>query len=152
MTEFSTTQSGSVGGASAQPWLTLLRWMLLGLVVWDVAFGCYALAHPNAVGPLAENAPSERVFVRIIGLFWLFMAYVQFVGWRDPLRNLLAVQLAVTLRLPTALLNVVEAAFLFPGPISSVHHHMLIFAGGDLFVWLLGACCLRRLGKRWWAW
>jgi hypothetical protein len=135
----------------AERWLAALRWMLLALALWDAVLGSHALANPTAVGPYPA-LEKDQLYVRIVGLFWLFMAYVQLAGWRDPLRNLAAVQIAVSLRLPTGLLNLAELLVLYPGPFNVARLGILLFAAGDLAVWGLGAYALRRLGRPWWLW
>ncbi|MBI2301248.1 MAG: hypothetical protein HYU66_20260 [Armatimonadetes bacterium] len=140
-----------------EPWvdsprmLRALRWVLVALAVADVALGVHAVVRPYAVGPYASPVLTDRFYVRIIGVFWLFMAYVETLGWRDPKRNLLAVQLAFMLRLPTGLLNLAEYV-LCPPWAGSRHGGHGLFAALDLAIWLIGVGCLRRLGQKWWAW
>lgn len=131
--------------ATRRTW-QVLRWILLGLAIADVAFGIIAIVNPYIAGPYASPLETDRFYVRIIGVFWIFMAYVALLGWRDPVRNLLAVQLTFTLRLPTGLLNLAELILEQP------YWGHAAFGVADLAIWATGVTCLKLVGRRWWAW
>lgn len=136
--------------AGAHQWL---RMLLGALALWDVLWGGLALIHAGALRPpWLTPQPGDLGYIRVLGVFWLFMAYVQALAGSDLVRYRLAAQLAVALRLPTGLLNLYLVFVEYPHPMSGHAQAVLSFGLGDLAIWLTGAWLLRRLGSPWLAW
>ena len=66
----------------ARKWLRLLLGLL---VLWDLGIGIYAIFFAKHFEQFIQFAPrSEPLFIRGVGLYWLFAAYFQFLGFRNP--------------------------------------------------------------------
>lgn len=130
--------------------VTRMRVLLAILVLWDVALGCYAVfAARHFQRVILFDPQTEPLFIRGVGLYWLFAAYVQFLGFRSPTRNVLAVQLAIVFRLSAALIDSVEALALLPGPFYFFHYLLLFFVVMNVLIAVVLARWLRRLGLQW---
>ena len=112
-----------------------LRLLLGGLVFWDFAIGSYAVFFAKHMQELIRFAPqSEPLFIRGVGVYWLFAAYFQFLAFRDPRKNVLAVHLAVVFRISAAVIDVIEVLFLLQRPFYFFHYLLLFFVVMNLVI------------------
>lgn len=141
-----------------------LRAILLFLVVFDLTLAVAALLFPRwvlALGKLNSDAvrgamyrggPIEPIFLRGVGVLWLLAAYVQYLAWKAPERNLAAVNIAIVFRLAGATFELVEVLFLLPAVQfgdSLIFVTLGIFAAGDYLLVGAMALLLRRLRLAW---
>lgn len=109
----------------ARKWL---RTLLLLLVIWDLAIGLYAVFFAGHMQTVIRFAPRpEPLFIRGVGVYWLFAAYFQYLGYRDPEKNLVALHLSVVFRLSAAAIDFAEVFFLLGRPFYSFHYLLLFF-------------------------
>jgi hypothetical protein len=60
-----------------------LRLLLLMMVLWDLGIGVYAVFFAKHFQQVILFTPqSEPLFVRGVGVYWLFAAYIQFLGFK----------------------------------------------------------------------
>jgi hypothetical protein len=127
-----------------------LRLLLAVLVVWDVGIGLFTMVFPHQVHALIRfPAEPEPLFTRGVGLYWLFAAYIQFLGLLNPRKFVVAVQLEIMFRLSAAAIDVAEVALLLPRPIYFLHYTLLFFAFMDLLIGFTVARLMQRMGLRW---
>ena len=127
-----------------------LRFMLGLLVLWDLGIGIYAVGfadHMQRVLMFAERA--EPLFMRGVGVYWLFASFFQFLGWRNPRKFLLAVQLSIVFRLSAAVIDTIEALFLLPKPFYFFHWTLLFFVLMNLLIAYLTIRWLRKMELPW---
>lgn len=147
--------------------LKLLRWILFGLVLFDLAIALPALCFPGWVislghlsDPSTPGAPYrtgaiEPLFLRGVGVLWLLAAYVQLMAWRDPVERIWAVNIAIVFRFTGGTFELLEILWLLPRvgfDYSLAYGVLVFFVVGDYalvgtMVWLL-----HRAGLRWWRW
>lgn len=127
-----------------------LRFLLGVLVLWDLGLGLYAVLFAGHFQDLIRfDCRPEPLFIRGVGLYWLFAAYLQFLGFRDPIKFVTAVQLSIVFRLSAAAIDSAEAIFLLPRPFYFFHYLLLFFVAMNCLIALLTARMLRRMGLRW---
>ena len=69
-----------------------LRLLLGALVLWDLGIGVYAVFLAKYFQEFILFAPRvEPLFIRGVGMYWLFAAYLQFLGFRNTGKNVVAV-------------------------------------------------------------
>lgn len=127
-----------------------LRFMLALLVLWDLGIGIYAVGfadHMQHVLMFAERA--EPLFMRGVGVYWLFASFFQFLGWRNPRKFLLAIQLSIVFRLSAAVIDTIEALFLLPKPFYFFHWTLLFFVLMNLLIAYLTVRWLRKMELPW---
>lgn len=132
---------------SAEKWL---RICLFVLVLWDVGLAIYAIGFPHHLQSTGGFEPqTEPLWTRGVGVYWGFAGWMQLLGWRDPRRYLVAIQLAIVFRLSAAVIDTVEVVALLPGPWFWFHYLLLFFVVMNLVIaWTL-VYLLRRLGLPW---
>jgi hypothetical protein len=121
-----------------------LRVSLMLLALWDLLCGSTALLWPATLGQArgAETA-AEFHWIRVIGVFWIYLAFMQGLGAWDLRRFLVAAQLAIALRCPTSLFHLANLILGSGAPLQD-----LAFGVADLIIWLGGWWLLRRAGLR----
>ncbi len=144
--------------------LKWLRAVLLFLVVFDLILAVAALLFPRwmlAIGKLNSDAVRgamyrsgrvEPIFVRGVGVLWLLAAYVQYLAWKEPVRNLVAVTIAIVFRVAGATFELIEVLFLLPAVQfgdSLIFVALGIFAAGDYLMVGIIVLLLRRLRLEW---
>lgn len=126
-----------------------LRLLMVLLALWDLGIGIYAVGFPKHLQQVVCFAPrAEPLFIRGVGVYWLFAAYMQFLGFRDPTKYLVAVQLAVIFRLSAAVIDSVEI-LLLPRPFYLFHYLLMFFVLMNCLIAWLTAGLLRRMSLRW---
>lgn len=136
---------------SAQTARRNLRYLLGMLVLWDFGIGVYAVGfadHMQGVVMFAERA--EPLFMRGVGMYWLFAAFFQFLGCRDPRKFLLAVQLSIVFRLTAAVIDTFEALVLLPRPFYFFHWTLLFFVLMNIVIAYLTVRWLKKMDLPWW--
>ncbi len=127
-----------------------LRLLLALMALWDLVIGVYAVFGAHHLQQMVQFTPqSEPLFIRGVGVYWLFAAYLQLLGFRDPEKNLVAVQLTIVFRLSAALIDMVEVLFLLDRPFYFFHYMLLFFVVINLIVAYLTARFLRRMKFKW---
>lgn len=132
---------------------TATRWLriLMGvLVLWDLGLGIWAVLFTGHFEELIRfDSRPEPLFVRGVGLYWLFAAYMQWLGFRDPIRFVTAVQLTIVFRLSAAVIDTAEAVFLLPRPLYFFHYLLLFFVAMNCLIAFATARLLREVGLPW---
>jgi hypothetical protein len=127
-----------------------LRLLLLMLVFWDLGIGVYAVFFAKHFQQLILFTPrSEPLFVRGVGVYWLFAAYLQFLGFKNPEKNLVAVQLSIVFRVSAAVVDFIEAFFLLERPFYFFHYLLIFFVFMNCLIGYLTAHYLRKMRLKW---
>ncbi len=127
-----------------------LKIILFLLVLWDLGLAIYAIGFPHHLQATARFEPqTEPLWTRGVGVYWGFAAWMQLLGWRDPRRFLVAIQLAIVFRLSAAVIDTIEVTVLLPGPWFWFHFLLLFFVAMNLVIAGTLAHLLRRLGLPW---
>ena len=127
-----------------------LRLLLGALVLWDLGIGVYAVIWAKHFQELVLFAPrAEPLFIRGVGVYWLFAAYLQFLGFRNPEKNVVAVQLSIIFRLSAAVIDFIEAFFLLERPFYFFHYLLMFFVLMNCLIAWLTARCLKRMDLKW---
>lgn len=127
-----------------------LRLLLLMLVLWDLGIGVYAVFWAKHLQQLILFTPqSEPLFIRGVGVYWLFAAYLQFLGFRNPEKNLVAVQLSIIFRLSASVIDFFEAFFLLKRPFYFFHYLLIFFVFMNFLIAYLTANFLRKMKLKW---
>ena len=127
-----------------------LRYLLGALVLWDLGLGLYAVAFAGHFQDLIRfDCRPEPLFIRGVGVYWLFAAYFQLLGLRNPAKFVAAVQLSIVFRLSAAAIDGAEAIFLLPRPFYFFHYLLLFFVAMNCLIAFLTARLLRGMGLRW---
>ncbi len=127
-----------------------LRLLLGALVVWDLAIGLYAVFFAGHFQELVRFVPQpEPLFVRGVGVYWLFAAYFQFLGARNPERFVTAVQLSIVFRLSAALFDSAEALVLLGQPWYFFHYLLLFFVVMNCVIAFITARLLKQMELKW---
>ncbi len=126
-----------------------LRVLLGMLVLWDLGLAIYAIGFAPQLHSFIRYPPQpEPLFTRGVGVYWLFAAYIQFLGFLNPRKFVVALQLAIIFRLSAAVIDTVEVAFLLPKPFYFFHHTLLFFVFMNLLIAILLSQLMKRLGLR----
>ena len=105
-----------------------LRLLLAIMVLWDIGIGMYAIFFAKHFQQVILFTPqNEPLFIRGVGIYWIFAAYIQFLGFKNPERNILAVQLSIVFRLSAAVIDFIEAFFLLEQPFYFFHYLLIFF-------------------------
>ena len=124
--------------------------LLLGLLMfWDTGLGLIALFAPHGFETWVNLTPQdEPMFRRVTGVYLCFGGFYQFLGWRNPRKYVLAVQLIILFRITGAMIEATEASLI--RPFGLIPHALLVFVTvGDLvFAWIK-ARYLRLMGLPW---
>lgn len=127
-----------------------LRFMLALLVLWDFGIGGYAVGFAEHMQQVIRFVPQpEPLFIRGVGVYWLFAAFFQYLGWRDPRKFLVAVQLSIVFRLSAAVIDCFEALVLLPKPFYFFHWTLLFFVVMNCLIAYLTARWLKGMGLNW---
>lgn len=127
-----------------------LRLLLAMLVLWDLGIGVYAVFLAKHFQDFILFTPrSEPLFIRGVGIYWLFAAYLQFLGFKNPEKNLVAVQLSIIFRLSAAVIDFTEAFFLLERPFYFFHYLLMFFVFMNCLIAYLTAHYLRRMNLKW---
>ncbi|MBX7117484.1 MAG: hypothetical protein K1X31_00655 [Gemmatimonadaceae bacterium] len=87
------TDSIPVAGTAARR--TALVWML-----YTGGLGLTLNVAPNALLPLFGLPPAQEVWVRVVGMFLLFIAWQNFAAWRSGNAELLRLSYQIRLTVP----------------------------------------------------
>ncbi|NIP22559.1 MAG: hypothetical protein GWN67_19970 [Phycisphaerae bacterium] len=127
-----------------------LRLLLGALVLWDLGIGIYAVFLAKHFQEFILFTPRvEPLFIRGVGMYWLFAAYLQFLGFRNPEKNVVAVQLSIIFRLSAAVIDFIEAFFLLERPFYFFHYLLMLFVLMNCLIAYLTARCLRKMDLKW---
>ena len=127
-----------------------LRLLLLILVFWDLGIGIYAVFFAKHFQELILFTPrSEPLFMRGVGVYWLFAAYFQFLGFRNPEKYLVAVQLSIIFRLSAAIIDFIEVFFLLDSPFYFFHYLLIFFVVMNCLIAYVTVRFLKKLNLRW---
>lgn len=142
-----------------------LRGVFFFLIFYDLAIAIPGLFFPEAMidfarlnaddvaGAMYRPGHIEPIFLRGLGVLWVLASYVQYLAWRDPERNLVAVNVAIVFRGLGAGLQVIEALLLLP--LAGFGHPTLyvvlvLFFTGDFILLGTLVALLRKVGLPWW--
>ena len=132
-----------------QKWLKYFKIVMLFGACFDFITGSIGLFFPDFVvsmgglaqatnpGAMYKTGLIEPVFIRGVGILWLWASYIQFVAWKDPVKNTMAALFAFIFRILGALLELVEIFYLLPRvgfEGSSMYVILMGFAVGDLLL------------------
>lgn len=127
-----------------------LRLLLGILVLWDIGIGLYAVLFAKHLQQLILFTPqNEPLFIRGVGVYWLFAGYIQFLGLIKPEKNILAVQLSIVFRLSAAMIDFIEAFFLLKQPFYFFHYLLIFFVFMNCLIAYLTAYFLRKMKLKW---
>jgi len=126
-----------------------LRLLLGFLVLWDLILGTWAIFFAGNFQEFAGFTQREEpLFVRGVGLYWLFAAYIQYLGFKNPEKNLLAVQLSIVFRLSAALVDIVEAGILLR-PMYFFNYLLFFFVFMNCLIAYFTASFLKKMNLKW---
>ena len=163
MTTTTFTATGAMVSEDSAKWLKLFRATFMFLVFFDLFLAVVALFFPHLlikIGSLNSDAVTgamyragniEPIFMRGVGILWLIAAYVQYVGWRDPVGRAHVVVSALVFRFCGGTFEMIEGLFLLPRAGFSdpvIYWVLLVFVVGDYL--LIGSMVymLRRAGVK----
>jgi hypothetical protein len=127
-----------------------LRLLLGLLVLWDLGIGIYAVFFAEHFQHLISFEPrSEPLFIRGVGVYWLFAAYLQFLGFRNPEKFLVAVQLSVIFRLSAAVIDSVETFFLLGQPFYFFNYLLMFFVVMNCLIAYTTTRLLGKMNLKW---
>ncbi len=127
-----------------------LRLLLIILVLWDLGIGVYAVFFAKHFQEVILFTPqNEPLFIRGVGVYWLFAAYIQFLGFKNPEKNIIAVQLSIIFRLSAAVIDFAEAFFLLAPPFYFFHYLLIFFVFMNCLIAYLTALCLSMMNLKW---
>ena len=130
----------------------LLRWVVGLLIFWDFGLAIYAVGFPHHFQEWIRFPPQpEPLFVRGVGMYWLFASWFQFLGWRNPRKYLVAIQLATWFRISAACIDTVEI-MLVPKPWYFFHSMLLFFVVSNIVIAVVQASLLKKMGLKWIDW
>jgi len=146
-------------------WMRFLRGILLFLVFFDLSIAIPALLFPRWIiemgkfnsdfveGAMYRSGYIEPIFLRGIGILWLLAAYVQYIAWKDPVRRLQAINIAIIFRFAGGTFELIETTYLlrqvqFGNPL--VFWVLGVFVVGDYILVAIMIILLKKLGLRWW--
>jgi hypothetical protein len=132
-------------GAKAEK---LLKLLLGSLVFWDLGLGIYAVFFAKHFEAWVQFAPQyEPLFIRGVGMYWLFAAWFQFLGARDPRKYLVAVQLEIVFRSSAILIDTAEIVLL-QRPVYFFHYMLGFFVLMNFLIAVSTATLLKRMGLK----
>lgn len=126
MTATTFTATPNMVTEDSAKWLKWFRATLMFLVFFDLFLAVVALFFPHVliqIGSLDSDAVTgamyrpgniEPIFMRGVGILWLLAAYVQYVGWRDPVGRPHVVTSALVFRFCGGTFEAIEGLFLLP--------------------------------------
>jgi hypothetical protein len=127
-----------------------LRILMALMVIWDLVIGVYAVfwgKHMQSL--LGLDSGIEPMFLRGVGVYWLFASYMQFLGCRNPEKFLVAIQLSIIFRLSAALFDSIEVLFLLPKPFTWVHYLLGAFVVCNIIIACITIHFLKRMNLKW---
>jgi hypothetical protein len=128
----------------------ILRGLLFLLVFWDFGLGAFAVLFAHDFEALARFTSSpDPLWARGTGMYWLFAGWFQLLGWRNPRKYLVAVQLSILFRLSAACIDTVEALVLIPKPFYFFHYTLLFFVVMNVIIAGTLITCLKRMNLPW---
>ena len=145
--------------------LKLLKLILIGLVLFDLAIAVMALFKPDLWiswghlnDPAVPGAPYrqgviEPLFIRGIGILWLMAAYAQFLAWKDPENRTWAVNISIVFRFCGGTFELLEVLYLLPRVgfnYSGAYWILGSFVVGDYVCIAFMAYLLYKLQIKWW--
>ncbi len=130
----------------------LLKLLLGTLIFWDFGLGIYAVFFAKHFEAWVEFAPQyEPLFIRGVGMYWLFAAWFQFLGSRNPRKYLVAVQLSIVFRTSAIFIDSAEI-YLLQRPFYFFHYMLAFFVLMNFLIATSAATLLKRMGLRWIDW
>jgi len=127
-----------------------LRLLLLILVLWDLAIGVYAVIFAKHFQEFIRfTLQYEPLFIRGVGVYWLFAAYFQFLGFRNPEKFLVAVQLSIIFRLSAAIIDFIEVFFLLDKPFYFFHYLLIFFVVMNCLIAYVTVRFLKKMNLKW---
>ena len=127
-----------------------LRIILLLLALWDLGIGVYAVVFAGHFQQVVNFIPRpEPLFIRGVGMYWLFAAYVQFLGFKNPEKYLVAIQLSIIFRLSAAIIDLCVVSFLLGRPFYYFHYLLIFFVFMNCIIAYITARYLRRMNLNW---
>ncbi len=126
----------------------LLRIFLAVLFISEAPVALYLLCFPYHFQRLLSLPTlGEPFFVREVGNFLVFATLMQYIAFRNPERNLLAVQLTILLRILAGALEFVEIVFILP-PRGLLYFSLVFFCLTNFLLAYLIAWCLTKMRLR----
>jgi len=126
-----------------------LRIVLALLVLSELPVAIFLLFFPHLFVRLYELAPRpEPFFIREVGNFLLFAAYLQYLGFRNPEKHLRAVQLTIVLRVLAGALELVEITLILK-TVDLFFGSLLFFCVANFLFAYLIVRYLRQMELKW---
>lgn len=130
----------------------LLKLLLGTLIFWDLGLGIYAVVFAKHFETLVQFTPQyEPLFIRGVGMYWLFAAWFQFLGSRNPRKYLVAVQLSIWFRTSAIFIDSAEI-YLLQRPFYFFHYMLAFFVLMNFLIAVSSATLLKRMGLKWIDW
>ena len=126
-----------------------LRFILALLFLSELPVAIYLLFFPYHFQQTFNlTAGGEPFFIREVGNFLLFATYFQYIAFRNPEKNLLAVQFTFILRVLAGMLEFAEVTFLLKS-YNLFYFSLLFFCITNLFFAYLIVRYLRQMNLKW---
>jgi hypothetical protein len=130
----------------------LLKLLMGTLIFWDFGLGVYAVFFAKNFETWIRFTPQyEPLFIRGVGMYWLFAAWFQFLGSRNPRKYLVAVQLAIFFRTSAIFIDSAEI-YLLQRPWYFFHSMLAFFILMNFLIAVSEATLLKRMGLKWIDW
>ena len=127
----------------------LLKLLLGTLIFWDLGLGIYGVVFAKHFEAFVQFTPQyEPLFIRGVGMYWLFAAWFQFLGSRNPRKFLVAVQLSIWFRISAIFIDSAEL-YLLQRPWYLFHSMLAFFILMNLLIAVSEATLLKKMGLKW---
>ncbi len=127
----------------------IMRLLFFVAFIVDAALGLLCIFFAHQVQIILNVAIREEpVFIRLLGLFPLFVGYLYYLLFRDQRKYIMLIQITVIERFLYPILLSVELIFLLPRPFALIHIAFCIMALITLFLALMQVYYLIRLNRK----
>ena len=123
-------------------WLKVLKISLIVMAIFDLTTGSIGCFFPEAVisfgslnigpGALYPSGPVEPVFLRGVGVLWIWAAYIQFLAWKYTVERPHLIIIAMLFRFLGGTLQLFEIIFLLPA-VGFGNTNTFLILGGFVF-------------------
>jgi len=127
----------------------VMQWLFFTAFIVDVALGLLCIFFAQQVQVILNVAIREEpVFIRLLGLFPIFVGYLYYLIFRDQRKYVVLIQLTIVERFSYPILLSVELFYLLPGPFSLIHFAFSGMAFITLFLAFMQVYYLIKLNQK----
>lgn len=127
----------------------IMRWLFFVAFIVDVALGLICILFAHQVQVILNVAIREEpAFIRLLGLFPLFVGYLYYLIFRDQRKYIVLIQATVVERLLYPVLLSLELFYFLAGPFGLIHLLFSIMAVITAFLAFAQVYYLKRLSQK----